>query len=59
MIVADASRVFFGIRSDVALKVSEDAYFGEDVVGIRLTTRAAGLVVAEATSVQWVQASAT
>lgn len=59
VIVADASRVFFGVRSDVILAVSEHAYFANDVVGFRLTYRCAGIVVAETTSVRWIQAAAS
>src|SRR5205085_1768688 len=59
VIVADASRVFVGVRSDVVVKVSEDAGFTTDAVGFRATYRVAGLVVAEAGSVQRITASAT
>ena len=54
----DANRVFVGIRSDVAVKVSEDAGFANDTVGFRVTYRVAGIAVAEATSVQRIVASA-
>lgn len=59
VIVADASRVWFGVREDVRLAVSEHAYFTSDVVAFRLTYRCAGIVVAESTSVQWLQAAAS
>lgn len=56
-IVAAGDRIFVGVRQDVSVKVSEDARFEYDQVGYRLTTRVAGLVVAEAGSVQRITAA--
>ncbi|AVT39389.1 phage major capsid protein [Plantactinospora sp. BB1] len=58
VIVADMSRVFFGIRS-TKLDISDDAYFDTDEVGFRLVHRAAGLIVAEPDSVIWIEAAAS
>ncbi|SCL57158.1 phage major capsid protein [Micromonospora chersina] len=57
VIVCDPSRVFFGLRANVVLKVSEDYGFDRDVIAFRATMRAAGVAVAEATSVQYISAT--
>jgi len=54
--VVDGSRLYYGLRSTV-LRVSEEAFFANDQVGIRLVVRAAGVIVAEASSVQWLEAA--
>ncbi|MGN9917665.1 phage major capsid protein [Micromonospora palomenae] len=59
VIVADASRVFLGIRKDVRLARSESWKFDSDSIGYRAVIRVAGLRVAEAASVQRIVASAT
>lgn len=59
VLVADGSRVFVGIRRDVTVKVDESAGFTSDTVGFKVTARVGGISVAEATSVQWVQAAAS
>ena len=51
-VVADGNRVYFGVRTDVALAVSEHARFDYDQVSYRVTYRVGGICVAEATSVQ-------
>lgn len=57
VLVADGSRVFVGIRRDVTVKVDESAGFTSDTVGFKVTARLGGVSVAEATSVQWIQAA--
>ncbi|PSK63411.1 hypothetical protein B0E53_04658 [Micromonospora sp. MH33] len=57
VIVCDPSRVFFGLRANVVLKVSEDYGFDRDVIAFRATMRAAGVAVAEPTSVQHIAAA--
>lgn len=59
VIVADASRLFAGIRKNAQVRVSEDARFDADQVGFKLTMRVAGVAVAEADSVQIVKAAAS
>jgi HK97 family phage major capsid protein len=59
LIVADASRIYLGVRKDVRLALSTDLAFDKDVVSYRATYRIAGIRVAEATSVQIKVASAT
>ncbi|WP_130494384.1 phage major capsid protein [Motilibacter rhizosphaerae] len=59
VIVADASRIYVGVRRDVNIAYSADAFFGADSLGLRLTYRLAGINVAEATSVQILKASAS
>ncbi|MEU5788782.1 phage major capsid protein [Micromonospora purpureochromogenes] len=58
VIVADASRVFFGIRKDIRLAQSESWKFDSDSIGYRATIRVAGIRVAEPTSVQRIVAAA-
>ncbi|MFJ8346044.1 phage major capsid protein [Streptomyces sp. NPDC094153] len=58
-IVADASRLFVGVRRNAYVKVSEDAGFESDRVGFRLTMRVAGVSLAEATSCQVIKAAAS
>ncbi|MEU2611812.1 phage major capsid protein [Micromonospora sp. NPDC007271] len=58
VLVCDMSRVFVGARS-VKLNVSEQAYFAQDMIGVRLVHRIGGAVVAEPVSVQWIQAAAS
>ncbi|WYB37159.1 phage major capsid protein [Streptomyces sp. GD-15H] len=55
--VADASRLFAGIRRNAQVRVSEDAGFESDRVGFKLTMRVAGVAVAEADSVQIIKAA--
>ncbi|WP_343997621.1 phage major capsid protein [Streptomyces thermocarboxydovorans] len=59
VVVADASRLFVGVRRNAQVKVSEDARFSSDQVGFKLTMRVAGVGVAEAASVQIVKAAAS
>ncbi|WP_327009472.1 phage major capsid protein [Dactylosporangium sp. NBC_01737] len=59
VIVADATRVWVGVRRDVRLARSEEWKFQEDSLGYRATYRIAGVRVAEATSIQKIVASAT
>ncbi len=59
VIVADASRIFVGIRQAAEIAVSEHVSFDTDQVAFRLTQRLAGLQVAEATSIQTIVASAS
>jgi HK97 family phage major capsid protein len=59
VIVADASRIFVGVRKDVRLARSEQWKFDSDAIGYRATYRIAGVRVAEATSVQRIVSSAT
>ncbi len=56
VVVADASRLFVGIRRNATIKISEDARFTSDQVGFKLTMRVAGVGVAEASSVQVIKA---
>ncbi|MGW1029244.1 phage major capsid protein [Streptomyces sp. NPDC002577] len=56
-IVCDASRVFFGIRSQAYINASEDFRFDRDQVTYRIVVRVAGTSVAEASSVQAVKGS--
>ncbi|MEV5415144.1 phage major capsid protein [Streptomyces albogriseolus] len=56
VVVADASRLFVGIRRNASIKISEDARFTSDQVGFKLTMRVAGVGVAEASSVQVIKA---
>jgi HK97 family phage major capsid protein len=56
-IVCDASRVFFGIRSQAYINASEDFRFDRDQVTYRIVVRVAGTSVAEASSVQVVKGS--
>lgn len=51
-IVCDASRIFFGIRSQAYINASEDFRFDRDQVAYRLVVRVAGTSVAESSSVQ-------
>ncbi|MFE4419788.1 phage major capsid protein [Streptomyces sp. NPDC056817] len=51
-IVCDASRIFFGIRSQAQVSASEDFRFDRDQVAFRLVVRVAGTSVAESSSVQ-------
>ena len=59
VVVADASRLFVGIRRNASIKISEDARFTSDQVGFKLTMRVAGVGVAEASSVQVIKAAAS
>ncbi|MFC4067989.1 phage major capsid protein [Actinoplanes subglobosus] len=59
VIVADASRVYLGVRRDVTVKRSDEYAFGEDMSSWRATSRWAGIRVAEATSVQKIVAAAS
>ena len=59
VILADPTRVFLGVRRVPTLAISADAGFQNDVIAYRLTHRVAGIVTAEATSVQVIKASAT
>ncbi|MEU4714685.1 phage major capsid protein [Micromonospora purpureochromogenes] len=58
VIVADASRVFVGVRKDVRLAKSDAWKFDSDSMGYRATFRIAGVRVAEAASVQRIVAAA-
>ncbi|MGK5682505.1 hypothetical protein [Actinoplanes sp. URMC 104] len=57
--VADATRLYVGVRRDLTLNVSQDYQFGNDVTSWRLTYRLAGVRAAEATSAVKIVASAT
>jgi HK97 family phage major capsid protein len=57
VLVVAGERLYFGIRQDVRLAASEHFKFDQDVVSFRSTFRGAGVVVAEATSVQVLQAN--
>jgi HK97 family phage major capsid protein len=59
VVVADASRLFVGIRRNAAIRISEDARFSSDQVGFKLTMRVAGVGVAESSSVQVIKAAAS
>lgn len=59
VVVADASRLYVGIRRNATVKISEDARFDSDQVGFKLTMRVAGVGVAESASVQIVKAAAS
>jgi HK97 family phage major capsid protein len=59
VLVADASRVYIGVRRDVTVLRSDEYGFGEDLVSWRATARWAGIRVAESTSVQKVVAAAS
>ncbi len=59
LIVADATRVFLGVRRDVRLSLSTDFAFNQDVTSFRATYRVAGIRTAEPTSVQIKVASLT
>ncbi|WIM94261.1 phage major capsid protein [Actinoplanes oblitus] len=59
VIVADATRLYIGIRRDVKVERSSDARFAEDLVSFKATFRVAGVKAAEATSIQRIVASAT
>ncbi|MBL1099132.1 phage major capsid protein [Streptomyces coffeae] len=56
-IVCDASRIFFGIRSQAYINASEDFRFDRDQVTYRIVVRVAGTSVAEASSVQVIKGS--
>lgn len=51
-LVCDASRIFFGIRSQAHINASEDFRFAHDQVAYRVVVRVAGTSVVEAQSVQ-------
>lgn len=59
VVIADASRLYVGIRRNATVKISEDARFDSDQVGFKLTMRVAGVGVAEAASVQIVKGAAS
>ncbi|MFI0964104.1 phage major capsid protein [Streptomyces sp. NPDC021080] len=59
VIVADPTRVHIGVRSDVALAMSEDFLFDKDAVAFRATFRVAGLAVDNPAAVVVIKASAT
>jgi HK97 family phage major capsid protein len=59
VIVADPTRIHIGVRSDVAVAMSEDFLFDKDAVAFRATYRVAGLAVDNATAVQVIKASAS
>ncbi|MFG1997118.1 phage major capsid protein [Actinoplanes sp. NPDC048988] len=59
VIVADASRIFCGIRRDIRLAKSDQWKFDSDTIGYRATYRIAGSFAAEATSVQRIVAAAS
>ncbi|MEV6300400.1 phage major capsid protein [Actinoplanes sp. NPDC051861] len=59
VIVADASRIYVGVRRDIRLNRSDEYGYGEDVVSWKGTARYAGIRVAEATSVQKIVAAAS
>ena len=59
VIVADASRIYVGVRRDLTINRSDEYGYGEDLVSWRVTSRWAGIRVSEATSVQKIVASAT
>jgi HK97 family phage major capsid protein len=54
VVVMAADRVYLGRRQDFLLSVSTEFLYDKDAVAFRATTRFAGLVAAEATSIQWV-----
>ncbi|MFD9520014.1 phage major capsid protein [Streptomyces sp. NPDC059979] len=56
-IVCDASRIFFGIRSQAHVNASEDFRFAHDQVAYRVVVRVAGTSVVEAPSVQVIKGS--
>lgn len=56
-IVLDGNRVFLGIRRDVRVTIDEHVGFENDTVGYKVSTRVAGLAIAEASSVQVVKAA--
>jgi HK97 family phage major capsid protein len=58
VIVADASRLFFGVRRNASIQISEHAKWDSDQVGFKVTMRIAGVGVAEAESVQVIEAAA-
>jgi HK97 family phage major capsid protein len=56
VLVVAGERIYFGVRQDVRLAASEHFKFDQDVISFRSTYRGAGVVVAESTSVQVLQA---
>ncbi|MFF4832562.1 phage major capsid protein [Streptomyces sp. NPDC001315] len=59
VIVADPTRVHIGVRSDVAIAMSEEFLFDKDAVAFRATFRVAGLAVDNPAAVVVIKASAT
>lgn len=55
--VADASRIYAGIRQDIRVATSEHARFENDQVVFRLTFRVGGIYVVETSSVQVLKAN--
>jgi HK97 family phage major capsid protein len=58
-IVADGTRIFFGLRQAAEVRLSDQMRFDQDQTAFRLTMRVAGIRVAEASSVQIVKGAAS